>query len=221
MSKENFQYDGLMGLTFIDEDGNEMSAEDALHLEKAQSFGGNRSEAGRYAARARWGARQAESGSTSSTHGLITDSPVHVMSNGELAVEQENGGLRPPTAAERGVPMGQDFKDEIKPELDALKEISPIVHKEIMTAHVNPAKVNGDKAHELYNHVGNFRNSGDSAVKRVGNIQNKADDIGWKFGTQGQYGRDFPAVGAIVDKIQSAMMNFAAKFYVLENKPMA
>ena len=225
MSRENFQYDGLLGLTFIDEDGNEMPAADAMNLEKAQSFGGNRSEAGRHAAQARWGARQAESGSTSSTHGLITESPVHVMSNGELAVEQENGGLRAPTAAERGVPVGKDFKDSVQADMDSLKEASPTVHKEVLTSFVNPAKVNGDKAHELYNVVGTYRKpnalGSDFASARVTNITNKADTLGWKYGSQGQWGKDFPQIASIVDRIQGAMVEFASKFSVLETKPMA
>jgi|688.fasta_scaffold829852_2 hypothetical protein len=52
MSKENFQYDGLLGLTFIDEDGNEMPAADAMNLRKADS------NDERDAARQRWAEQQ-------------------------------------------------------------------------------------------------------------------------------------------------------------------
>lgn len=54
MSKENFQYDGLMGLTFIDEDGNETPAADAINLQKSKL------EDERDDARQRW-AKQQES----------------------------------------------------------------------------------------------------------------------------------------------------------------
>lgn len=132
MSRGNFEYDGLMGLTFFDEDGNAMPAEEAV-LQKAKSFGGNRSEAGRYAAQMRWRNRQgltsdstggnmgSEGGEMNSKYGLKTDLEVIVNPTLNLVlVVQENGGTRAPTAGERGLPTSAEFKQTIAEELAVL-----------------------------------------------------------------------------------------------------
>jgi hypothetical protein len=121
LSAKNDEYDGLIGLTFIDEHGNEMPAADAPHVvQKAQSFGGDRSAAGRYAAQVRWGKGGGES---SAAHGLNTDRPTQRAADGTLLVQGENGGWRGPTASERGVPTAKEAKQELSSELAALGEI--------------------------------------------------------------------------------------------------
>ena len=157
MSRENFQYDGLLGLTFIDEDGNEMPAADAMNLEKAQSFGGNRSEAGRYAARARWGARQTETTAASGNkQGLNTDLPVGVTDAGYVYVDDPRGFQRNPTWSERGVPTGEEFIASVKPDLDAIAAIDPVVARKMKSATVNPFKIQLNNSHKNMDDVNDW-----------------------------------------------------------------
>ena len=218
MSKENFQYDGLMGLTFIDEDGNEMPAEDAMTLNKA-SFGGDRSAAGRYAAQARWAKSPA---AASSSHGLKTDLPVTVMSDGTVRVTAENGALRPPTAAERGIPTGKEFTDSIKSDLDALKAVDPVVHQELMKKWISPTSVAINRAHKRFVEDG-FRYSGSDkpASDFAWSLRYKAESVGYLVGSNGNYGRRFPERGALGDRIVAAIDNMRAQLDTLENPATA
>ena len=109
---------------------------DAIAKAERQSFGGNRSAAGAYAASVRWGRTggstsgstggniSGEGGNMSTDHGLKTDRPVQRNTNGELLVQQENGGWRAPTAGERGLPTSAEVKNQLKPELDELKSMA-------------------------------------------------------------------------------------------------
>lgn len=109
---------------------------DAMIKAERQSFGGNRSAAGAYAASVRWGNRggstsgstggniSGEGGNMSTDHGLKTDRPVQRNTRGELLVQQENGGWRAPTAGERGLPTSAEVKKDLKPELDELMSMA-------------------------------------------------------------------------------------------------
>lgn len=109
---------------------------DAMIKAERQSFGGNRSAAGAYAASVRWGNRGGstsgstggniggEGGNMSTDHGLKTDRPVQRNTRGELLVQQENGGWRAPTAHERGLPTSAELKKDLKPELDEMKSMA-------------------------------------------------------------------------------------------------
>lgn len=109
---------------------------DAMIKAERQSFGGNRSAAGAYAASVRWGNRggstsgstggniSGEGGNMNTDHGLKTDRPVQRTTRGELLVQQENGGWRAPTAGERGLPTSAEVKKDLKPELDELKSMA-------------------------------------------------------------------------------------------------
>ena len=127
MKKNNYQYSSLAGIKFIDEDGKEMDAVDAMHqiepneeeLGKA-SFNGNRSAAGAYAARVRWGTNQPASGSS---HGLNTDLPVSVGQDGNLLVEYEPQRFRAPTAVERRAPTSAEFSESIDSDLQEFRQL--------------------------------------------------------------------------------------------------
>lgn len=102
-------------------------------VDKAKSFGGDRSAAARYAARMRWGNRQgltsdatggnmgSEGGGMDSKYGLKTELEVIVNPTTNMVlVRQENGGVRAPTAGERGLPTSAEFKKTVTEELAVL-----------------------------------------------------------------------------------------------------
>lgn len=140
MTKSRWDYDGLHGLKFFDRNGVELDFGDLDEVEdddvdKAKSFGGDRSAAARYAAQMRWGNRRAlapdsaggnmggERGGMETGHGLKTDSPVKRAVDGALLVQQENGGWRLPTAGERGLPTAADVKKQLEPEIKELESM--------------------------------------------------------------------------------------------------
>ena len=121
--KNNYHYPSLAGIKFIDEDDNEMNAADAMHQVDKASFNGDRSAAGRYAARARWGNKAPDSPPPPPPHGLDTDLPVSVGQNGTFIVEYEPNRFRAPTAAERRAPTTAQFSESIDSDVQEFRKL--------------------------------------------------------------------------------------------------
>ena len=209
MKNNNFRYNDLVGIMFYDEDDNPTPASEMVN--KA-SFGGDRSAAGRYAARVRWGT--SPSTTTENKYGLTTEFPVVIAESGQVIVEYEPNRFRAPLASERGLPNAKALTETLKPDLDALKAVAdPQTFGEINN-YVLTAKKGLTSFHRIYDNSQGWIHPNSNNARDV--LFRAANNIGINaFRTQN------PNIVAVASKIEATLEAFAAQALTLREPLMA
>jgi hypothetical protein len=210
MKNNNFRYNDLVGIMFYDEDDNPTPATEMVN--KAKSFGGDRSAAARYAARIRWGTSPSTTGEN--TYGLTTEFPVTVSESGQVIVQYESNRFRAPLASERGLPNAKALGETLKPDLDALRAVAlPQTFDEINN-HVLTAKKGLTSFHRIYDNSQGWVHPQSVNARDV--LYRSANNIGINaFRTQN------PDVIAVASKIEATLEAFAAQALTLREPLMA
>ena len=210
MKNNNFRYNDLVGIMFYDEDDNPTPATEMVN--KAKSFGGDRSAAARYAARVRWGT--SPSTTSENTYGLTTEFPVTVSDSGQVIVMYEPNRARAPLASERGLPNAKALGEMLKGDMDALKAVAaPVTFNEISN-HVTTAKRSLTTFHRVYDERQGWLMPNSNNAREV--LDFAANRIQWAAKRAGN-----PEVTALASKIGATLESVAAQALTLREPLMA